>query len=132
MQMILSFDYWADQSAFVVSMSFEKEMLTLTTLNALIGHHLEFTEANWSAQWSHGKIICIFYKKNEYMSRNNHHGWQFLKYHHYVLAILKKNASYNAVAEAEFTKLTQSVQVLKETSVISNQIKLTMIRFTLI
>ena len=48
------------------------------------------------------------------------------------LPFWKKNASYNAVAEAEFTKLTQSVQVLKETSVISNQIKLTMIRFTLI
>ena len=34
-----------------------KKIMTLTySLNALIGHYLDFTEADWSAKLSHDKI----------------------------------------------------------------------------
>ena len=41
-------DYCITLSLFINS--FQKEILTLTTLNVLIGHHLDFTEADWLAQ----------------------------------------------------------------------------------
>ena len=34
----------------IVIVSFQKDMLTLTILNVLMGHHLDFTEDDWSAQ----------------------------------------------------------------------------------
>ena len=34
----------------------------MTTVNVLIGHHLDITKADWSAQQSHDKMICIIKK----------------------------------------------------------------------
>ena len=49
----------------IVYDEFSKKILTLTYgLNVVIGHYLDFTEADWPTQLSYDKIICIFYKQS--------------------------------------------------------------------